>query len=216
MSFTKKYEQFNNREERAAFIAKTFQKEISEASSILDVGCDYNTLKKIVGSKVTGIDLYGAPDIKIDFEKEKLSRFKDKEFDLVVCTEVLEHLENFHEMVDELARVSGRHILISLPNCFDFFTRINILFSGRVGKFYGLPVEKPGDRHRWLFSHHDIDRFFRAYSKKHNYSIVKKFLQCNFGNSWKGVLVRNFIKLFNVDSAAQSYWILIEKSTQKK
>lgn len=211
MNFPKRYEHFNNREERAAFIAKTFEKEISQSKSVLDVGCDYNTLKKIVGSKVTGVDLYGAPDYKVDFEKDKLSRFKDCEFDFVVCTEVLEHLENFHEMLDELTRVSGKYILISLPNCMGIFTRFNILFRGETGKFYGLPFEKPEDRHRWFFSHTDIERFFQNYTKKHSLSVARRFLHCNFSHSWKGNLVRFCVKFFNINSAAQSYWILLEK-----
>jgi 2-polyprenyl-3-methyl-5-hydroxy-6-metoxy-1,4-benzoquinol methylase len=211
MKFQKRYDQFNNREERATFISKVFSKEIESSNTVLDVGCDFNNLKHIVGSKVTGVDLYGSPDFKIDFEKEKLSQFKDREFDMIICTEVLEHLENFHEMIDEIFRVSNKYILISLPNCADFFTRLNILSSGYVGKFYGLPIEKPNDRHRWFFSHIDIEKFFLEYTKKHQYKILRRFLVCNYGSSWKGFLVRLFIRIFNINSAGQSYWILIEK-----
>lgn len=211
MPLPKRYEYFNNREGRAAFIAKIFEKEIAQSQSALDVGCDYNTFKKIVGEKVTGVDLYGDPDIKIDLEKEKLSRFTDRQFDFVVSTEVLEHLENFHEMVDELFRVSNRYVLISLPNCVDIFTRFNIFFRGKTGKFYGLPFEKPDDRHRWFFSHAELERFFQHYARIHSVQISRRFLHCNYSSSWKGFLVRTFVKIFNVDIAAQSYWILLEK-----
>lgn len=208
----RRYDQFNNREERAAFIAYAFSNELDQSQSVLDVGSDFNSLKKIIGSKVTGVDLYGTPDFRIDFEKERLSRFKNGEFDLVVCTEVLEHLENLHEMIDEIFRVSNKYVLISLPNCADFFTRISILKSGRVGKFYGLPAEKPEDRHRWFFSHTDIEKFFREYSRKNGHSILRRFLVCNYGDNWRGLLVRFFIKFFNIESAGQSYWILISKA----
>ncbi len=211
MRIPRKFEQFNNREERAAFIARFFEKEIHQSKSVLDVGCDFNNLKKVIGLKVTGVDLFGEPDFQVDFEKEQLSRFKDNEFDFVVCTEVLEHLENLHAMVDELFRVSDRYVLISLPNCADFFTRISILRSGHVGKFYGLPIEKPEDRHRWFFSHTDIEKFFQAYSRRNGYSILRRFLVCNYGDNWRGSLVRLFIKFFSIDSAGQSYWILISK-----
>lgn len=213
MTYPKKYEFFSDREGRAAFISQVFTKQLSESQSVLDVGCDYNTLKKIVGTKVTGIDLYGEPDIRVDFEKEKLTRFQDGQFDMVVCTEVLEHLENFHEMLDELVRVSRRYILISLPNCMPLFTRFDILFSGKTGKFYGLPLMKPDDRHRWFFSHTDIERFFQAYTRKHSLTIAKRFLHCNFSASWKGRLVRLLVKMFDLDVAAQSYWILLEKKS---
>lgn len=211
MNFPKRYEFFTDRKGRAAFIAKIFEKELSQSRSILDVGCDYNTLKHLLGTKVTGVDLYGDPDYKVDFEKEKLSRFKDEEFDMVVCTEVLEHLENLHEMINEIFRVSNKYVLISLPNCADFFTRINIFFTGNIGKFYGFPQEKPEDRHRWFFSHINIEDFFKAYAQKNNHKILRRFLICNYSGSWKGSLVRFFIRVFNINSAGQSYWILIEK-----
>ena len=202
---------FKDREGRAAFISFTFDSEIKKSKKIIDVGCDNNSLKKIIGPKVLGVDLFGAPDIKIDFEKDKLSRFKSGEFDMAVCTEVLEHLDNFHPMVDELFRVSRRYVLISLPNCLSLFAKINIVFQTKIGKFYGLPLKPPQDRHRWLFSYKDIDAFFQHYAKIHNYSIKKKFLQCTFSDTLKGRMVRFFVRNFSIDSACQSCWVLIQK-----
>jgi 2-polyprenyl-3-methyl-5-hydroxy-6-metoxy-1,4-benzoquinol methylase len=211
MSFPKNYTYFKDREGRAAFITETFKKKLSESKNVLDVGCDVNSLKKILGEKVTGVDLYGAPDIKIDFEKEKLARFGARQFDFVVCTEVLEHLDNFHEMVDELFRVARRYVLVSLPNSLSIFTKWNIVFHDRAGKFYGLPFKKPGDRHRWFFGYKDVDRFFEHYTRRTDWTIRKKFLVMNFSNSWKGKLVRSLVKLLGLNSASQSYWILLEK-----
>lgn len=211
MSFTKNYAYFTDRKGRAEFIAQTFQNELAKSKKVLDVGCDENTLKKIVGNKVIGVDLYGEPDIKIDFEKEKLKRFKSGQFDCVVCTEVLEHLDNLHEMIDEIFRVSNRYILISLPNCLSLFDKWNIIFHNRIGKFYGLPFQKPHDRHRWLFTFKDLDRFFEYIAKRASYRIKRKFLQCNFTDSLKGRLMRWLVKTFELDSASQSYWVLLEK-----
>lgn len=215
MKFEKNYTFFADREGRAKFIADTFQEEISQSKKILDVGSDYNTLKKIVGDKVLGVDLYGEPDVIIDFEKEKLSRFKDGEFDLVVCTEVLEHLENLHETNEELFRVSKRYVLISLPNCLSIFAKWNILFHTRIGKYYGFPFEKPEDRHRWLFSYKDIDRFYRHYTEKHGFEIRREFLQCSYTDSLKGRFVRFLVTLLDIDSACQSCWLLIEKKEKR-
>lgn len=211
MRFERNYTYFADRVGRAQFIADTFKDEIAKSKKILDVGSDYNSLKKIVGDKVLGVDLYGEPDIKIDFEKEKLTRFKDGEFDLIVCTEVLEHLDNLHEMVDELFRVSNRYVIISLPNCLSIFAKWNIVFHTRIGKYYGLPFEEPEDRHRWLFSYLDIDRFFRNIAQKKGYKIKREFLQCSYTKSWRGKLIRTLVKLFNINSACQSCWLLIDK-----
>ncbi|HSX41732.1 MAG TPA: methyltransferase domain-containing protein [Candidatus Saccharimonadales bacterium] len=211
MSFEKRYPSFANREGRAQFIADSFTEEIAEAKTILDVGCDFNTLKKIVGAKVVGVDLYGAPDIVIDFEKDRLSHFRGGQFDMVVCTEVLEHLDNLHAMVQELHRVSSRYILVSLPNCLNVFAKWNILFHGKVNKYYGLPFERPDDRHRWFFSYKDIDRFFINFCKTTSCRVRRKFLQVGLSAGWRGRLVRFFVELFNINNAAQSYWILLEK-----
>lgn len=202
---------FVDRPGRALFISEMFKNEITQSQFILDVGCDINTLKKLVGSKVIGVDLYGNPDYQINFETEGLARFSQNQFDLVVCTEVLEHLENFHEMLGELIRVSSRYILISLPNCMDFFTRINILFRGQAGKFYGLPSSKPSDRHRWFFSHSDAEKLFLDLGEDGSISINESFVLCNYGFSWRGRLVRAFIALFKMDCVGQSCWFLLEK-----
>lgn len=42
--------------------------------------------------------------------------FDDDSFDLVLCTEVLEHLEEPHLALDELCRVSNRYVILSVPN----------------------------------------------------------------------------------------------------
>lgn len=41
--------------------------------------------------------------------------FKDNSFDLVVCSEVLEHLEKPEQALAELSRISKKYVLISVP-----------------------------------------------------------------------------------------------------
>lgn len=211
MRYPKKFANFTDRQGRAAFIAQTFEVELNSSERVLDVGCDYNSLKKIVGKKVLGIDLYGAPDIKVDFEKDLLKQFNSNTFDFVVCTEVLEHLEHFHAMVDELFRVSRKYVLISLPNSLSIFAKFNILFHDNAGKYYGLPQQPPEDRHRWFFGYKDIDRFFRAYTAAHGYQLNRRFLVMNFSTGWKGKVVRLLVSTLGLNSASGSYWLLIEK-----
>jgi predicted SAM-dependent methyltransferase len=211
MAILKDFTRFKDRKERADFIVEHFKKNIDDSQSILDVGCDDNVLKNLIGPKVTGIDLYGTPDYTVNLESELLSRFTDNQFDLVVCTEVLEHLEKFHMMVDELLRVARKQVLISLPNCFDLYTKYNIVFNNKAGKYYGLPLSVPEDRHRWIFGWQTLDTFFKDYCQKNNLVLSENFLNFNFPSTFKGNLAKILIKTFNIHSASQSYWILISK-----
>jgi predicted SAM-dependent methyltransferase len=208
----KSFEHFKNRNGRATFILNRFKEYIEESSTILDVGCDNNILKQnLQNKKVIGIDIGGNPDFTIDLDKDKLTRFTNNSFDMVICTEVLEHLNDFHSMLNELFRVSNKYVLISLPNCMDVFTKYNFLFHNKISKYYGLPLEKTNDRHKWIFFWNDIDNFFKAYCKKNNLGIIDKFLHFNFSQSIKGFIARSAVKILNLNSASQSYWIIISK-----
>jgi len=203
---------FNNRAGRANFIKNRFKKYIDESESILDVGCSDNELKILLGKHVFGIDISGKPDKIIDLEKEKISVFPNNSYEMVVCTEVLEHIDNLYEVLDDIKRVSSRYMLISLPNCPDIWKTIRILLTSRTGKFYGLPLEKPIDRHKWFFSWKELDIFFHHYSQKNNLKIKENFLHYNYGNSTKGKVLKIFLKILPIRFFAQSYWILLEKS----
>ncbi|KKQ35204.1 MAG: Methylase involved in ubiquinone/menaquinone biosynthesis [Microgenomates group bacterium GW2011_GWA2_37_6] len=98
--------------------------------SVLDVGCGEGfTLARLqkekIGKEFEGIE---ADEAAIELGKKLYPRlkitkgdiyklpYKSNSFDLVVCTEVLEHLENPKKAYRELIRVSNKYILISVPN----------------------------------------------------------------------------------------------------
>lgn len=170
---------FLDRAGRYDFLRSHFKEHFASAERILDVGCDENYLKRFFGDRVYGIDIGGTPDRVVDLEKEALRSFPDASYDLVICTEVLEHLDNFHEMVDELIRVARGAIIISLPNCSSTRRMWRVLRTGRNWKFYGLPYEKPSDRHKWFFSYKEIIDFFLAYSEKNHLRLREVVL--NYG-----------------------------------
>ena len=207
------FSNFTDRAGRAAFIADHFASVIKKSASILDVGCSDNDLKKIIGSKVLGIDVSGNPDKKINLEREKLSAFRDNSFELSICTEVLEHVDNFHEITNELIRVSNKFILISLPNCSVFFNLFRIMLTNKTGKFYGLPDSKPEDRHKWFFSWKEADVFFENLCKTNNLKISEKFLNFNYSTSMLTRVAGLFLRVFKIKSFANNYWVLIKKQS---
>lgn len=98
--------------------------------TVLDVGCGEGfTLKKLeekgIGKKLLGID---SSKEAIDLGKKQYPsldlnlgdifniKAKDKSFDLVICTEVLEHLKEPDKAIRELKRVSKKFIILSVPH----------------------------------------------------------------------------------------------------
>ena len=96
--------------------------------TVLDFGCGskpYESLFKNANSYI-GIDLeasgHSHQDSKVDvFYDGKTIPFPDEHFDAVVCFEVLEHVFNIKEIIQELNRVlkpNGK-LLISVPFAWD-------------------------------------------------------------------------------------------------
>ena len=92
--------------------------------SALDVGARTGRFSKHLAQQfdnVTALDLR-KPDIRhpritcVEGDVTAL-QFDDDTFDLVVCTEVLEHVPSFHlsSAFSELARVTRQHVLIGVP-----------------------------------------------------------------------------------------------------
>lgn len=149
---------------------------------ILDVGADQQHLKKYLPAEVeyTGIDIEGSGEVrKVDLEKEKVP-FADRAFDCVVCLDVLEHVENTHEVFDELCRVSQDWVLISLPNPYSGFMAYlerGQYSPGRNIKYYGLTTEREIDRHKWFFSASEAREYVAYRAEKNGYEVYDLFIQ---------------------------------------
>jgi 2-polyprenyl-3-methyl-5-hydroxy-6-metoxy-1,4-benzoquinol methylase len=119
-----------------------------ETESILDAGCGEGfTMDKLIKSGIKA-KLEG-----IEYSKESISfarklfpnliikqasiydlPYKDNSFDLVVCTEVLEHLREPEKAVKEMLRVSRKYLIISVPNE-PFFMLSNFLRGKNISRF---------------------------------------------------------------------------------
>lgn len=98
--------------------------------SVLDVGCGegfiLNKLKsESIGKYWQGIDYAKEaieigrkihPDLNLKQGSVYESGFNDNSFDLVICTEVLEHLEDTKKALKEVLRISKKYVLLSVPN----------------------------------------------------------------------------------------------------
>lgn len=98
--------------------------------SILDVGCGEGfTLerlrKKKIGEKLEGIDYLKTaieigrkihPNVTLKQGTAYALPYKDNSFDLVICSEVLEHLVYPDKALEELRRVTRKYAVLSVPN----------------------------------------------------------------------------------------------------
>jgi ubiquinone/menaquinone biosynthesis C-methylase UbiE len=95
-----------------------------DVSSLLDVGCGDGTLLRSVDSAMlkVGVDIsytalsLATSDHRVLASSETLP-FHENEFDLVMSTEVLEHLPEgvFEASCSEIQRVARRYVLLSVP-----------------------------------------------------------------------------------------------------
>lgn len=166
---------FKLRKDRTQWVFKRFN-DLFNNKTVLDVGCYEAPMRDfITGQKYTGIDFVGKPDIHLNLETVDRLPFSDNQFQTVICIEVLEHLNNCHDIAKDLFRVSSESVLISLPNCWRD-ARVKVERGSGTIAHYGLPKEKPLDRHKWFFNAEQAVSFFEAI-KPENYSLTISFTE---------------------------------------
>ena len=124
--------------ERTIDLIKGMDKNIK----IVDLGCgNGQIIKKLRKIGFKNIDYYDIEDrfdgkVKImDFNKKL--KFKDNSFNLVISTEVIEHLENKYLFFREVKRVLKPEgtFIFSTPNCLNIFNKILYMFRNRFIDF---------------------------------------------------------------------------------
>ncbi|WP_305909996.1 methyltransferase domain-containing protein [Methylomarinum sp. Ch1-1] len=201
---------FKERHQRSEFVAKRFERYLTQR--VADIGCFQAPLRTLLQNcDYVGVDMAGDPDIQLNLDCLKSLPFQDNEFNCVLCIEVLEHLDNLHLLFDELIRISQRYIIISLPNCWRDARRKIEKGSGDF-LHYGLPVEKPADRHKWFFNCQQAENFFTYQADKHRLNIVEKFVTEKPKSLW----IRAIRKLMYPGQKynnryANTVWVVYEK-----
>jgi len=212
---------------RAKFIANRFPEYLG--STLLNVGGGgKKALQSFLPTTThyTELDVAGTPDIRMDLEQDCPLPFDTNSFETVVCTEVLEHLSNLHEVFAELVRVSSSWVIISLPNCLcgiDAYWKFKGSYPSRKAgitrgsflKFYGLPAIVPEDRHKWFFSYSEAEAFINYHSNKKTYSIAQQFPTGLTTTSRKENLKRYLHRFFLservfIDRYSSTFWCVLK------
>lgn len=141
---------------------------------LLDVGARDRVLKQFLlspGIKYLSADITSGHDYQIDLEKPLV--FDDSTFDVIVCLDVLEHLEHPHNALKELIRVARSSVFISLPNMACFSFRMKFLLYGELSAKYALGEEYEADRHRWLPTYDQSHDFVQEIALQSGCSVRK-------------------------------------------
>ncbi len=114
--------------------------------NLLDVGCNIGNITIQIGkyfnlnaNDIHGVDIndqYIASARKIfkaervDVESEPLP-YNDNTFDLVICSQLLEHLKDYRKVIDDIIRVSKKngYIILGIPNLAHLINRIYLVFG---------------------------------------------------------------------------------------
>jgi SAM-dependent methyltransferase len=168
--------------------------------SVLDVGCRTKELKtslRHLPIDYCGFDLFPPADVIGDIEKGM--PFEDASFDVVVALDVLEHTDNLHGSVSELFRVAKKYVIVNLPNAYELKCRLKFLSGKKLSEKYGLPIDPPMDRHRWLFSFNEALNFTHAIGNRQNFEVKKEgcLVGPKRGGVMGGLMTRQLPNLFS-------------------
>lgn len=133
---------------------------LPENAKYLDVGCNIGKITA-TNSEQMGISLkntYGMDNVdelvqqarelfntkKVDLEHESFP-YPNNSFDVIIVSEVFEHLKNINFVLDEIYRVlkTDGYLLVSTPNLAAFHNRILLLFGRQprcISLFVGTHV----------------------------------------------------------------------------
>jgi len=134
--FLSKHKKYTTKNPVSKLLVENFIKNILAITknipyqNVLEVGCGegiilYNMQNFLDGKKAAAVDL---DEKEIETAKQNIPfadlrvasayqlPFVDNQFDLVICCEVMEHLENPAKALAEIHRVSKKFCLLSVPN----------------------------------------------------------------------------------------------------
>lgn len=167
--------EYNSRIDKPKYVVDKYGPALK--GNVLDVGADKGLLGDELHPDVDywAIGLADGVNEVVDLEIDGIP-FEDNSYECVVCLDVLEHVDNIHEIFDELCRVSSTYVIISLPNPWASFMRLlrdGYYDSNRPMKFYNLPVDSPEDRHKWFYGASEAEEFVKTRAKINDWEIIQ-------------------------------------------
>ena len=152
------------------FVNKTLKENTNW--KVVDIGCGYSANKNAsVIADIQDLSNFYKDKNFIKISGKKLP-FKDKEFDFVIASHVIEHVEDFEFFVKELERISTKGY-IELP------TRLadNLVFENK-------------NDHIWWFTYNDVTNQIIA-SKRNQ--LIDPFITVSMGKLFEKIFRESFV-----------------------
>lgn len=171
--------------------------------TVLDAGSrDGDTMKLLSNhckpGRLVALDWHNTIRGNIEFMKCDLEQplpFADESFDIVICNDVLEHVERKNQLMAELCRIAKERLIICLPNT-QSLDYIFGLLRGKMSSKYKFNVEDGLDRHRWVTYFKANNKFISLRAQP--YDLVEVYYVVKHGFlSTLGMLFKSRYVVFN-------------------
>ena len=156
--------------------------------NVLDIGCGqspYKFLLNLNATKYYGIDIieaksFGYNNSEITAFDGKNIPFENAKFDAVICTEVLEHVQEYQYLVDEIYRVTkfNADVIVTIPWSarfhyipYDYFRYTPSSLKTMFSKFSKVEIIPRGSDFS-VISSKVIVLFFRGFFPKQNWKFI--------------------------------------------
>jgi SAM-dependent methyltransferase len=137
-------------------VARALEQATSSRSGewqLLDIGAGRGELITLLGERMCikakacdyHVERFEPKDVEIRQINLNLERlpYAEQSFDIVTCSEVIEHLENFRDLLRQVHRTlkPGGLFVLTTPNVLNLKSRIRYFFTGFASLFGPLPVK---------------------------------------------------------------------------
>lgn len=149
--------------DRNQFVARKLGKLNNQI--VLDIGCRDKIFERTLEGnfKYIGID-YDPSKKETDFINHNLENGLPQNLgsiDIINAMDVLEHVENIHNLFSEFFETADSKIAVALPNMSYYKFRLSFLFTGEISGKYIFHAHKIADRHRWITTYYNNINFIK-------------------------------------------------------
>ncbi len=181
--------------------------------NLLDIGAGVRDIKKFLPSniKYVSLDCITPGGIKhniiLDLDKgsdgEGHIPIKSDSFDIVLCLETLEHLQNPQRTMEEILRITtdDAWVFLSMPNEYNFWLRLQYLFGMKdkmkepfqiVNKHLHIHLPRVKDIKRFFGNYLNLDETYYGWNSYRAPKIFNKILS-KLSRIWPSMFTRMIV-----------------------